>query len=339
MERQDANTIAYNTDASAKQLLSGAIPPPYWAHPLIQTLQDCIGVQTAPWMREDRSEETYGSRPINDREYSFTGIGSAPPTLKNKKSSSLASSIIPGKLRKSESVKDGSRADSPFSETYNTPSANPFGTNVAKPQPSRHVVPYDAFADDDAELWGVAAPDNRSRGLSAPLVPNNNTLGFATHFESDFDATYSTPRSNSRPSPQERSVASPSDPFPDLTTSMNAFSFSSDAPSLKQKKDGTRSISPIHHSPSPHGWADKPMYRQGPRSSTTSSSHRSDSPPTPTSSAASHKPVTSKAPRKLSLREGLDRPAPAGTIKAVALFDYNAAEVSVAALRLRGAVS
>ena len=44
VERQDANAQAYRTDVTAKQLLSGAIPPPEWASSLVKTLESCTGM-------------------------------------------------------------------------------------------------------------------------------------------------------------------------------------------------------------------------------------------------------------------------------------------------------
>jgi hypothetical protein len=45
VERQDANAQAYRRDSiSVKALLSGQIPPPEWAQPLIDTLDQCTGM-------------------------------------------------------------------------------------------------------------------------------------------------------------------------------------------------------------------------------------------------------------------------------------------------------
>lgn len=41
VERQDANALAYNQDVTVKMLLSGAIPCPDWAEPLVKTLESC----------------------------------------------------------------------------------------------------------------------------------------------------------------------------------------------------------------------------------------------------------------------------------------------------------
>lgn len=69
VERQDANAQAYHTDVSVKALLSGAIPPPEWAKPLINTLEACTGMPGhRPWVEESRSPHA--------RQYAFDGIES-----------------------------------------------------------------------------------------------------------------------------------------------------------------------------------------------------------------------------------------------------------------------
>lgn len=69
VERQDANAQAYHSDVSVKALLSGAIPPPEWAKPLINTLEACTGMPGhRPWIEEFRSPR--------DSQYAFDGIES-----------------------------------------------------------------------------------------------------------------------------------------------------------------------------------------------------------------------------------------------------------------------
>lgn len=56
VERQDANALAYNQNVSAKALLSGTVPCPDWAEPLVKTLESRTskpGVQN--WI-DDRAE-------------------------------------------------------------------------------------------------------------------------------------------------------------------------------------------------------------------------------------------------------------------------------------------
>lgn len=71
VERQDANATAYNSDVTAKALLSGAVDVPDWALPLISTLEACVGIPGGKkWVKDslDTSER---------RGYAFgDGIGS-----------------------------------------------------------------------------------------------------------------------------------------------------------------------------------------------------------------------------------------------------------------------
>ncbi|KZT68365.1 DUF500-domain-containing protein [Daedalea quercina L-15889] len=69
VERQDANAQAYHSDVSVKALLSGAIPPPEWAMPLVRTLEACTGMPGGrPWVEEFRSH--------HGKPYAFEGIES-----------------------------------------------------------------------------------------------------------------------------------------------------------------------------------------------------------------------------------------------------------------------
>ncbi|TFY73863.1 hypothetical protein EWM64_g10147, partial [Hericium alpestre] len=43
VERQDANALAYRSDISVRQLLSGSVDPPEWAQYLIRTIERCTG--------------------------------------------------------------------------------------------------------------------------------------------------------------------------------------------------------------------------------------------------------------------------------------------------------
>jgi len=51
VERQDANAVAYNQDVTVKMLLSGAVPCPDWAEPLVKTLESCtVRPGTRDWI-------------------------------------------------------------------------------------------------------------------------------------------------------------------------------------------------------------------------------------------------------------------------------------------------
>lgn len=56
VERQDANALAYNQDVTVKMLLSGVVPCPDWAEPLVKTLESCTSRPgTRSWI-DDRAE-------------------------------------------------------------------------------------------------------------------------------------------------------------------------------------------------------------------------------------------------------------------------------------------
>lgn len=84
-ERQDANASAYRSDASVKNLLSGAIPRPDWAQPLYQTLDACTKFRGG-------QREWVNDSPVQEQEYAFTGLSGPggeqqPRTLQKKKKS------------------------------------------------------------------------------------------------------------------------------------------------------------------------------------------------------------------------------------------------------------
>ena len=82
MERQDANSIAYKADVTARMLLSGSVDPPEWAQTLIQTLEDCTGAPTGRrWMQELQSQNT-GNYMFGGSGSGDSGYGTAPSTLK-----------------------------------------------------------------------------------------------------------------------------------------------------------------------------------------------------------------------------------------------------------------
>lgn len=56
VERQDANVLAYDQHVTSKMLLSGAVPCPDWAEPLVKTLESCaIRPGTRDWI-DDRAD-------------------------------------------------------------------------------------------------------------------------------------------------------------------------------------------------------------------------------------------------------------------------------------------
>ncbi|EJU00985.1 DUF500-domain-containing protein, partial [Dacryopinax primogenitus] len=97
VERQDANANAYRADVTAQQLLSGAVPPPYWAEPLIRALEACTGLPGGrKWINEDMDDWIASPNPYNPSRmgggYEFGGIGTPPPDRHNRRRS-LSSSL------------------------------------------------------------------------------------------------------------------------------------------------------------------------------------------------------------------------------------------------------
>lgn len=91
LERQDANSLAYRSDVSVKQLLSGSIEPPEWAQPLVKTLEACIGMPGGhKWIDDSTSSDGLGNSSTRDSGYVFgEGVASPgsemPPSLRRKK--------------------------------------------------------------------------------------------------------------------------------------------------------------------------------------------------------------------------------------------------------------
>jgi len=92
VERQDANTQAYRSNVSAKQILSGTVVPPDWAQPLIRTLESCTSPPSGrAWVADNQT--SVGSS------YAFGGRGSAstevPPSSRKPQRGSHNASAFP----------------------------------------------------------------------------------------------------------------------------------------------------------------------------------------------------------------------------------------------------
>ena len=87
MERQDANSQAYESPVTARMLLGGTIEPPDWASPLIKTLEACTGM---PGGREWINDFSGGT---SESTYAFGGTASpgsrvnTPSSLQKRKKS------------------------------------------------------------------------------------------------------------------------------------------------------------------------------------------------------------------------------------------------------------
>lgn len=214
VERQDANAIAYQSDVSAKQLLSGAIDPPQWAQPLIKTLEACVGMPGGrKWVNDAPTGDSFGSTSPGSRDsmYAFgagAGIASPnselPPSLKKKKNS--VSSVFPpahwGKRKEG-----GSYFTSDLDDNYLDTSKS---YDITETQRDTHtntrITNTSSLMDDD-------------------LAPNS----FQTHFDSDFTPPSPAAKSASFSRPSHRVTQSLRSP-PSHTSSFNPGSPFNDLP-------------------------------------------------------------------------------------------------------------
>ncbi|KAG8906805.1 hypothetical protein FRB99_006072 [Tulasnella sp. 403] len=315
VERQDANAIAYNADVTAKQLLSGSILPPHWADGLIQALQAVVGTQLVPGWIDDDQFDSETARPSLSRGYSFTGMGSTGTReVQHKKSASLN----PFTRTSNPSTEDGSTS------SFTNPDLSRSGTGRASTSSSRNapIAPFDGFADDLDDPWGETSHHVPGPTETAPPVrymsPQQERLGFATHFESDFTPSAPAPRYTPRPESTKPTTTE----VPELTTPLNAFSFSLEAPTPRSNR-----ASPLLHQPTgvtTRSWADQPKYNPFNRTPSTPSYHSNSPDSAPSSS--NHSPISNKPIRPLSAKPGLRGSTPSGTTKAVAMYDYSARE-------------
>ncbi|EJD04279.1 DUF500-domain-containing protein [Fomitiporia mediterranea MF3/22] len=232
IERQDANALAYRSDVTAKQLLSGAIDPPDWAQPLIKTLEACVGMPGGHKWVDDSFESN-----TSESGYAFGG-GVASP-----------GSEVPPSLRKKKSSTNSS-----FPPTHwgRRKSGGSFF----------HANDKEGF-DDDFRASTPSKTEETAYGPRSPAVANHAedqpaTASFATKFESDYDTADSTVKDTSFSRPSHRPVQSlgsysghastfkPGSPFNDLPPfpNMNGNDMNVDRPQLTPKRALLAPMSP-----------------------------------------------------------------------------------------------
>ena len=178
VERQDANALAYKSDVTVKQLLSGAIEPPEWAQPLIKTLEACVGMPGGQkWVDDSANADINGTggsgkSKSKGNTYAFgagAGIASPsselPPSIK-KKRNSIVSPFPPPHWGKAKS--NGSYFSSELASDLKTGSDNNDSSHIHAQNSIRtspRVPPVANLIDDSAD---------------------SSTSNFATHFNSDF---------------------------------------------------------------------------------------------------------------------------------------------------------
>lgn len=221
VERQDANANAYNSDVTAKMLLSGAVDVPDWATPLTSTLESCVGIPGGKkWVKD--------SLDLSERNGYAFGDGIASPGSEQGpstwKKGHIASASLPtnsgsrkkpgdsyfdsefGENRVPQSrtrklIDDGSAAksfpehfDSDFNPQETSPKGHPH-LSSRKPTPSRSSF----------------VPDSPFNDLPPFPVSSKNSYG---HDRTASSASYLTGK-------QKRAFPQDSDPFSTLSNDID----------------------------------------------------------------------------------------------------------------------
>ncbi|KAG1749643.1 uncharacterized protein EDB91DRAFT_1108833 [Suillus paluster] len=245
MERQDANLLAYKQDVTAKMLLTGAVPCPEWASPLVKTLEACTGLPgTRKWI-DDRAREQSG--------YAFASPkseGSTPSFLAKKKKGADFPPEHWGRRRDSGSyfASGGSDSDvgpTPWDDYERAPRSGPgfdtkFESDPAPSSQSRHR-PFNS----------VSTPPS-TKDPYDPASPFNSLPPFSSAHSSLSDINGAHSRSMSVPSTNQPSnrypLANYTNPFASSPPPDDNFFESDDQPSyraapfIKTKADLTASL-------------------------------------------------------------------------------------------------
>jgi SH3 domain-containing YSC84-like protein 1 len=206
VERQDANCLAYQSDVTAKQLLSGAIPTPEWASGLIKTLESRTGMPGGHKWVQDPDTPTKSTS-----QYAFGGIPSPSNELSKLRKRSSSSPFSWGKRSTNDSY--FSSTDGPTSSPSPTREQPPghrrsqthgFATQFqsdytfdpikAPPPEESMLIDFDSEED--------RLPSNRSDGMQREIAERASTKSDLLTFDSDeeiqpLDASSKPSRSSS----------------------------------------------------------------------------------------------------------------------------------------------
>ncbi|KAG8687268.1 hypothetical protein FRC09_013596 [Ceratobasidium sp. 395] len=176
VERQDANSIAYEADVTSKQLLSGVVPTPPWAEGLVRALERCTGLPTGQkWIQEDRTGSDVSGG------YHFSGVASD-----------------------SRSSPRGGIVDRTMDRTRRISGAFSPSWGKKKNASGYFPDPQDEYDEDPTPARSpfTSAADNR-RTRSYGGNADNRLNGFDTHFESDFNPRAQEPTRKSSDYPRK----------------------------------------------------------------------------------------------------------------------------------------
>lgn len=230
VERQDANAQAYNADVTVKQLLSGAIPPPEWASPLIKTLEACTGMPGGRrWV-----EELQSNRPRDP--YMFGGVESPGNEVSPSGGRYFPESpgTPNGKLSKKNKPKSSSISFPPVNWGRRKSGGSYFSEFH---DPDRAPTPVDSNANAAVPSPSRSPEDRPSPRLGRVLNPA--TGFFETKFQTDYvsdDQLRQHPPLGRRepPTAQQDERWEPGSPFNDLPPFSQARSNMSDATSHRR---------------------------------------------------------------------------------------------------------
>ncbi|KIK99926.1 hypothetical protein PAXRUDRAFT_30177 [Paxillus rubicundulus Ve08.2h10] len=242
VERKDANALAYNQDVTSKMLLSGAVPCPDWALPLVKTLESCTGIPGNRKWIDDRAKEPMP--------YAFGGTNGAtsPTHQKAQRFSALLAKkrkeveFPPqqwGTRRSSGSYFSNGDSDDGNPTPWEDPDASssrPSSFEAASgPASSWPEQNHHRTSDSVGGLSGTSSTTIHSYD---PASPFNSLPPFQSVHSSLSDETASHFRSTSIP------PAYPTDHRHSLTNYTNPFSSTSPEDDLEYSHDGSQTPPP-----------------------------------------------------------------------------------------------
>lgn len=145
VERQDANSQAYNSPVTARLLLGGTVDRPQWAMPLIKTLEACTGLPgNREWINDDADRTPGGT-------YAFGGL-SSPDSI------SRSSSRSPSFLRKKK------KPEPPNFPPASWGTENNSGSYFSDPAPQTHSrnMTWDGGNRINSDPFDSPGPVNQS---------------------------------------------------------------------------------------------------------------------------------------------------------------------------------
>ncbi|KAG9314700.1 Las1-like-domain-containing protein [Chiua virens] len=250
VERQDANVLAYHKDVTVRMLLSGAVPCPTWADPLVQALESCTsGHGVRRWIDDRADGQTL---------YAFGSSNEMGATVSQPQQSS-------GFLRKKK------KKHTEFPPRHwgtQTSSGSYFSDDVNRPhwedvnEPSRSAGFDDEFDSGSSSAQKTHRPSRSVGALTSipvdsydPASPFNSLPPFDSVRSTLSDTTASHSRSMSAPKlkyPEELrdNLAGYSDPFfpnpppPEYDHEYDHDTVESPPPHFKTKPELSKPLSP-----------------------------------------------------------------------------------------------